>query len=101
MANEQHYSRRISSEEAKKKYIFVLKDSLSFFPPRGKPFTLTEPGHEKERSVVVESYRCTCRGPELPHDHYFIRWDDLRRGDKITITKDNKSAERFSLALKR
>jgi hypothetical protein len=93
MADEERYSRKISAEEAKKGYIFILKDQLSFFPSRGKSFILCE--REQEKKVFVESYRCTCRGPQLPHDHYFIRWDGVRFGEKITITKDAKIAERY------
>ena len=99
MANDQRFSRKISSEEFKKGYIFVLKDQLSFFPPRGKPFTLRK--GEEERKVYLESYRCTCRGPQLEHDHYFIRWDGVKFGEKITITKDEKNAERYTLSSNR
>jgi hypothetical protein len=95
MANEEHYSRRISAEEAKKGHIFILKDKLSFFPSRGKAFTLC--GQEQEKKVFVESYRCTCRGPQLPHEHYFIQWDGVRFGERITISKDEKIAERYNL----
>ena len=99
MTNEDRFSRKISAEEAKKGYIFILKDKLSFFPPRGKPFTLCAGGQEKK--IFVESYRCTCRGPQLPHDHYFIRWDGVRFGDRITISKDEKIAERYNFTSKR
>jgi hypothetical protein len=99
MGNEKCYSRRISSEEAKKGYTFILRDKLSFFPPRGKPLTLCT--GDAEKSVVVESYHCTCRGPQLPHDHYFIRWGGLRFGEKISITRDKKVAERYHFASKR
>src|SRR3990172_8391055 len=95
MTNKDRFSRKISPEEAKKGYIFVLKDTLSFFPPRGKPFTLRKGGEEKK--VFLESYRCTCRGPQLKHEHYFIRWEGLRFGEKITITRYEKSADRYDL----
>jgi hypothetical protein len=99
MKNDERYTRKISAEEAKKGYIFILKDNLSFFPPRGKPFTLC--AHEQEKKVFMESYRCTCRGPQLPHEHYFIRWDGVRFGERITITRDEKVAERYNLISKR
>jgi hypothetical protein len=99
MANDERFSRRISAEEAKKGYIFILKDKLSFFPPRGKPFTLCE--GKQEKKAFVESYPCTCRGPQLPHDHYFIRWDGVRFGDRIAITRDEKVADKYDLLLKR
>ena len=99
MANEERYVRKISAEEAKKGHIFILKDQLSFFPPRGKPFTLCV--GEQEKKIFVESYRCTCRGPQLPHDHYFIRWDGVRFGERVTITKDEKIAERYNFLSKK
>jgi hypothetical protein len=99
MTNEESYSRKISSEESKKGYIFVLKGSLSFFPPVGTTFTLSEQQHE--RKVTLESYHCTCRGPALPHEHYFIRWDGLRRGTKVTIAKDDKIEKRYVVSSKR
>jgi hypothetical protein len=92
-------SRKISSEELKKGFIFVLKDQVSFFPPMGKPFIMCKGAEEKK--VYLESYRCTCRGPQLEHEHYFIRWDGLRFGEKITITKDEKVAERYLLSSNR
>jgi hypothetical protein len=99
MANETRFSRKISAEEAKKGYIFILKDQLSFFPPRGKSFTLH--AGEQEKNVFVESYRCTCRGPQLPHEHYFIRWDGVKYGEKITIAKDEKLPDKFNLTSNR
>jgi hypothetical protein len=99
MANEERYTRRISSEEAKKGYIFILKDKLSFFPAREKPFSLST--ETLNKSVTVESYRCTCRGPDLPHDHYFIRWEGLRFGDRISITRDAKAENQYFLTRRR
>jgi hypothetical protein len=99
MTNEKLYSRKVSAEESKKGYVFVLKDQLSFFPPRGKPFTLVT--EKTEKTVSVESYRCTCRGPDLPHEHYFIRWEGLRFADRVSITKDEKTAGRYLLSLHR
>jgi hypothetical protein len=97
MATDDRYTRKISAEESKKRYIFVLKDHLSFFPPQGKAFTLAE--GDKEKQVFLESYRCTCRGPQLPHEHYFIRWEGVKFGQRITIVKE-KGGERFVLTSK-
>ena len=87
------YSRKISSEEAAEGYVLVLKSKLSFFPPLGKTFQLVQDG--KQRRVRVESYRCACRGPDLPHEHYFIRWKGLRSGDKLEIREDAEKLGRF------
>lgn len=99
MPTEERYTRKISAEESKKGQIFILKDQLSFFPARGKEFTLS--GQEKSKKVFVESYRCTCRGPQLPHEHHFIRWDGVRFGEKITITKEGKAAGKYHLVSNR
>ncbi len=99
MENEKQYKRRVSSEEAKKGRIFILKDKLDFFPSIGKPFELLSGGKKKESRV--ETYRCTCRGPELPHDHYFIRWEGLKFGDKVLIKKDEKEENKFELSVGR
>lgn len=89
MKNNKSYSRKISSKEAKNEFIFVLKNKLSFFPPIGNRFTLTSENYHKE--VEVESYPCTCRGPDLPHEHYFIHWKGLKKGDKIKISKNSEN----------
>jgi len=99
MPNADIFTRKLSAEEVKKGYIFILKDKLSFFPPAGKPFDLQSGKTQKEASV--ESYHCTCRGPQFPHDHYFIRWDGLRFGDRISIVKDKKAENTFQLSLGR
>ncbi len=99
MPNTERFTRKISSEEFKKGYIFVLKDQLSFFPPRGKPFTMRK--GEDEKKVFVESYSCTCRGPQLKHEHFFIRWEGVKFGEKITITRDEKAAEKYILSSNR
>ena len=83
------YSRKISSKEAQEDFIFVLKNKLSLFPPLGNTFKLVTDKLSKE--VKVESYPCICRGPERPHDHYFISWEGLEAGDKIEITKDSEN----------
>ena len=80
------YSRKISSKEAQKGFIFILKNKLSFFPSLESEFILNE--NNSPREVKIESYPCTCRGPDKPHEHYFIRWDGLNTGDKIKITKE-------------
>jgi len=67
----------------------VLKNKLSPFPSLGDNFELINDEISKE--VKVESYPCTCRGPERPHEHYFIRWEGLEAGDKIEITKDSEN----------
>lgn len=81
------YSRKISSKEAQEDFIFILKNKLSFFPEN--IFELSDGDLSKE--VKVESYSCTCRGPERPHEHYFISWEGLDAGNKIEIVKNSEN----------
>jgi len=83
------YSRKISQAEAQKDFIFISKNKLSFFPSIGTDFEISDENISRE--VKVESYPCTCRGPERPHEHYFIRWKGLEAGDEIEITKDSEN----------
>jgi hypothetical protein len=86
MKERQAYARKISSEEAREGYVMILKNKLAFFPPVGEAFHLVH--HNVRSRARVESYRCTCRGTDLPHQHYFIRWNGLKARDKIEIRKD-------------
>jgi len=92
------YSRTISSEEAREGYILVLKYRLPFFPPLGRRFDLAE-GHS-HRKTRVESYRCTCRGPELPHEHYFIRWKGLKPKVTVEIKRDSEHKSRYTIRMR-
>ena len=94
MAAPNTYSRKISSKEAQENFIFILKSKLSFFPPLGTNFELSYENISRE--VMVESYSCTCRGPERPHEHYFISWEGLEAGNKVEIIK-NSEEEKYKL----
>jgi len=82
------YTRKISSEEAREGYILILKNRLNYFPPSGKRFLLTS--GETVKRVTVESYPCTCVGPDKPHEHYYIRWPGLRKGSHVQIDRDSE-----------
>ena len=93
------YSRKISSEEARGEYVLVLKNKLPFFPLLREPFHLI---HDKVSSRTrVESYRCTCRGPDLPHEHYFVRWKGLKPKDRVEIREDPKRQGRYLIRIRR
>lgn len=89
------YTRKISSKEAKEGFIFILKNRLNFFPQLGSEFKLVNDDQIEE--VSVESYPCTCRGPDLPHEHYFIRWEGLKAEDKVKIIKDLDEEGKYRL----
>ena len=83
------YERKISSEEASQGYFLVLKNKLPFFPQIGRPFSV-KLGAKKKKGIV-ESYHCECQGADTPHEHYFVRWKGLAKGDRLIIKKvDNE-----------
>src|SRR5437016_13453173 len=83
------YSKKITSEEEQKNFVLVLKDRLAFFPEEGETFKLIHNG--QPRKAKIESYPCSCRGPDQPHSHYFVKSKGLRAGDRITIQRDMKA----------
>ncbi len=89
------YSRKISSKESQEGFIFILKGRLSFFPKLGHEFKLANDGLTRE--VSVEEYPCTCRGLDLPHEHYFIRWEGLNVGNRIKIIKESEEEDKYRL----
>jgi hypothetical protein len=97
MKSKSVYSRKISSKEADNDFIFVLKNKLLFFPELEKEFVLDD--GNLNRKVKVECYPCTCRGPDKPHEHYFIRWRGLESGDKIEIIKNSQNSDKYELKI--
>jgi hypothetical protein len=93
------YSRRVSSEEAREGYLLVLKNKLQLFPHVGEEFDIIQHGFAVR--AKVESYGCTCRGPELPHEHYFIRWKGLEPKDRVEIQEDPEIGGRYRIRIRR
>lgn len=89
------YERTITSEEAKQGYFFVLKNRLSYFPLIGSPFSVKV--GTKKKKAVVESYRCECQGPDVPHNHYFVKWSGLAKGDHIEVKKRSEKENLYSI----
>jgi hypothetical protein len=89
------YARKISTKEADNGFIFILKNKLPFFPPHGNDFELSD--GELSKEVKVNSYPCTCRGPDRPHEHYFICWKGLEAGDKIEITRNSQNKYKLQI----
>ena len=74
------YERRVSAEEAaRNRYLLVEKRAVGFFPPEGAWFQLDG------REARVESYACTCRGPERPHRHWFLRVEGLHESEWVVV----------------
>jgi hypothetical protein len=91
------YSRRISQEEERQGYVLVLKNRLSFFPPPGTNFSLII--DDVRRTVKVDFYSCTCRGPELPHEHYFMPWRGLKAGDRAEIYQNLRKQSAYLMRI--
>lgn len=94
------YRRKISAEEAKERYILVLKNALEFFPKLGKPFTLKV--KDKEMEMYLEPVEIWSMGPKKPRYDYRIDakkfWDvfPLHFGKTVTITKEDEKVYNLS-----
>ena len=89
------YERKISSEEAKQGYFLVLKNKLSFFPGIGSPFSVKHGA--KKKKAIVESYHCECQGPDEPHEHYFVKWPGLAKGDHLVVRRMSEKEPLYSI----
>jgi len=76
-------------EEAKGKFIFILKNALKKFPQTSKSFTVHV--GDKKYSTRIEPIPCTCI--EIPHEHYHLlvsnipELSDLKKGDVVAVKK--------------
>ena len=93
-----HYKKRISRDEMERKAVLILKSSLKFFPVKEESFTIIAScsGKSSESDAFVEAEDCECRGPEKPHQHYYIdlmsAWECLQpsAGDLIVFRVADK-----------
>ncbi|MBI5949054.1 MAG: hypothetical protein HY875_13020 [Chloroflexi bacterium] len=83
MASAKAYERKVSKEEAKESYLLIEKAKLGYFPPEGQPFAIRFEG--VGLPARIESYACECRGPELPHRHWFLRLPALTAGKRARV----------------
>lgn len=89
------YTRRLSLDESKERYVLIPKDALSMFPAPGRPFPAKING--KEGELFVEAVPCTCRGLNKPHDHYHLSFahaelgTNVRRGSVATVRKEGEN----------
>ena len=94
------YRRKISAEEARERYILILKNALDLFPKLGKAFTLKVA--DKEIEMFLEPVEVWSMGPKKPRYDYRIDakkfWDvfPLHFGKSITITKEDEKVFRLS-----
>ncbi len=94
------YRRKISAEEARERYILILKNALDLFPKLGKAFTLKVA--DKEIEMFLEPIEVWSMGPKKPRYDYRIDakkfWDvfPLHFGKSITITREEEKVYRLS-----
>jgi len=94
------YRRKISAEEAKERFILILKNSVDFFPKLRKPFTLKVA--DKEIEMYLEPSEVWNMGPKKPRYEYRIDakkfWDvfPLHFGKTISITKVDENVYSLS-----
>jgi hypothetical protein len=67
------------------------------FPSIGSPFSVKV--GRREKKAAVDSYHCECRGPEEPHEHYFVRWPGLVKGDRLIIRKSAKGKNLYYIRI--
>jgi hypothetical protein len=91
------FLRKVSVVEATEEYILIPKNELGYFPPVNKTFQLVDEGNR--RKAKVESYQCNCRGPEEPHEHFFLTKSCLQKMDNVEICKVDETS--YSLIIKR
>lgn len=95
----QNYERTLSDDEIREERIMVSKEALKFFPKPFHKFNLRIGDQSVEAAVV--SISCKCRGPEKPHEHYWlpVPHGGLRRerATRATIVKNDDQS--YSLTL--
>lgn len=68
------YSRKVSREEAEMNRVLILKNLVKKFPPPGSAVTCSIDGKKVPGHIVQEP--CTCVGPDKPHFHWYIAFDE-------------------------
>jgi len=67
------YSRKVSKEEAENNRVLILKNLVKKFPPVGTAVICRFDGKSIPAHIIEEP--CTCVGPEKPHFHWYISFD--------------------------
>ena len=95
------YVRKLSGEEAIKRYILVLKDHLKIFPKVGTQFRIKIDNKLIKTEInLVEVWNQGSRHPGIEYHIDLSKHVDLFRphfGQKVTLTK--KSEKTFELSM--
>jgi hypothetical protein len=82
------YERRIGAEEEERGFIAVMKSDIGVFRPSGRPSTARSEG---SANSFRSSRTLRVPGPEKPHEHWFIHWPGIRRGQTVTFVREGES----------
>lgn len=85
------YSRKISFEEAEKNRVLILKSLVKKFPAAGTAVICRFEGQVMHGHIIEEP--CSCVGPEKPHVHWYISFDQdagLTPGEKLQFEVSSK-----------
>ena len=80
------YRRKVSSTEAREGRVMITKDRVSRFPAPGERFALRRDG--RAGTGTIEAVDCECRGPERPHQHWYLAWPGLVAGAVVEIDRE-------------
>jgi len=91
------YARKASREEADRGAPFILKTAFPFFPPPGTPFALETAAGVREAAIEAEP--CICRGPEKPHEHWWLPLEALAKGQVVAVLEPDVPGGAYRLRL--
>ncbi|MGE5415173.1 MAG: hypothetical protein ACM3UZ_00140 [Acidobacteriota bacterium] len=84
--NDWVYRRKVSQEESRDCKLMVMKSDLKKFPPIGNTFKALL--DDQPVTAQVEAVFCQCRGPQKPHDHFWLRFKEnvvLEAGNEVEL----------------
>jgi len=102
--NLKEYRKKISREEENQGKILILKNDLKKFPPIGELFDLKF-GKTISKAKII-STRCSCVGPDKPHEHYYLESEAImkalkgRVGKFALITEETKGSYSLKISNK-
>lgn len=92
-----HYERKAGYEEAERSQIFILKAALKLFPPPGEHFQLE--GADGIRETAIDAEDCVCRGPEKPHQHWWLPVTGISPNATVTIQRPAAPGDPYRMSI--
>ncbi len=95
------YIRKLSGEEAQRRFILVKHDSLKLFPPLNSPFHIRIDGNDVETSVkLVEVWNQGAKRPNFDYQIDLSKYPDLYRPgfkSRVTLTRNDNGVYELSM----